>query len=138
MKMMMILMLTENKSMAIRCYTDLEATQVINGCKHKAKFVLFQSKSLECGMATGCVKILKKAYEFDHLGKFIPLHKRGKDVDLFRGCFLIAAPDICYDARDELTYCWCSSGDLCNAGHGAGHGLACLGLIGLVHLVLQY
>ena len=36
-------------------------------------------------MATGCVKILKKAYEFDHLGKFIPEHKRGKDVDLFRG-----------------------------------------------------
>ena len=36
-------------------------------------------------MATGCVKILKKAYEFDHLGKFIPENKRGKDVDLFRG-----------------------------------------------------
>ena len=53
--------------------------------KHKTCFYLFQSKSLECGMATGCVKILKKAYEFDHLGKFIPLHKRGQDVDLFRG-----------------------------------------------------
>ena len=36
-------------------------------------------------MATGCVKILKKAYELDHLGKFIPVNKRGKDVDLFRG-----------------------------------------------------
>jgi hypothetical protein len=36
-------------------------------------------------MATGCVKILKKAYEFDHLGKFIAENKRGKDVDLFRG-----------------------------------------------------
>ena len=34
---------------------------------------------------TGCVKIFKKAYEFYHLGKFIPEHKRGKDVDLFRG-----------------------------------------------------
>ena len=45
----------------------------------------FQSGSLECGMATGCVKILKKAYEFDHLGKFIPENKRGKDIDLFRG-----------------------------------------------------
>ena len=36
-------------------------------------------------MATGCVKIVKKAYEFDHIGKFIPENKRGKDVDLFRG-----------------------------------------------------
>ena len=36
-------------------------------------------------MATGCVKILKIAYEFDHLGEFIPVHKRGQDVDLFRG-----------------------------------------------------
>ena len=36
-------------------------------------------------MATGCVKILKKAYELDHLGKFIPKNKRGEDVDLFRG-----------------------------------------------------
>ena len=45
----------------------------------------FQSKSLECGMATGCVKIVNKAFEFDHLGKFIPAHKRAKDVDLFRG-----------------------------------------------------
>jgi len=123
MKMVMILMMTENRIIAIRCYTDLEATQ---------------SKSLECGMATGCVKILKKAYEFDHLGKFIPLHKRGQDVDLFRGCFLIAAPDTCYDAKDELTYCWCSSGDLCNAGQGPGDGLLCLGVFLLVHLLLHY
>ena len=86
MKMMMILMMTENRIIAIRCYTDLEATQVMLMVEnHKTCFYLFQSKSLECGMATGCVKILKKAYEFDHLGKFIPLHKRGQDVDLFRG-----------------------------------------------------
>ena len=32
----------------------------------------------------------------------------------FRGCFLISTPDICHDARDGLTYCWCSSNDLCN------------------------
>ena len=44
-----------------------------------------QARSLECGMATGCVKILKRAFDFDHLGKFIPEHKREPDVDLFRG-----------------------------------------------------
>eukprot|EP00090_Calanus_glacialis_P047448 TRINITY_DN9866_c0_g1_i2.p1 TRINITY_DN9866_c0_g1~~TRINITY_DN9866_c0_g1_i2.p1 ORF type:complete len:133 (-),score=13.95 TRINITY_DN9866_c0_g1_i2:12-410(-) len=97
--MMMTLTFTAWKSKALRCYTDLDATR---------------SGSLECGMATGCVKILKKAYELDHLGKFIPKNKRGEDVDLFRGCFLIAAPDVCFDAKDGLTYCWCSSGDLCN------------------------
>ena len=31
------------------------------------------------------------------------------------GCFLISAPDVCFDAKDDLTYCWCSSNDLCNA-----------------------
>ena len=36
-------------------------------------------------MATGCVKILKKAHEFDYLGEFIPPHKRGPDINLFRG-----------------------------------------------------
>ena len=50
--------------------------------------VLLQGSSMECGMATGCVKILKTAYEFDHLGEFIPPHKRGHDVDLFRGNIL--------------------------------------------------
>ena len=86
MKMMMILTLSQRRTIAIRCYTDLEATQVRNtGNMLKIYFTGFQSKSLECGMATGCVKIFKKAYEFDHLGKFIPEHKRGKDVDLFRG-----------------------------------------------------
>ena len=109
-------------------------------------------------MATGCVKILKRAFDFDHLGKFIPEHKRGQDVDLFRGefvntilffvcsfvvdilffcfmfyvctntiilpgCFLISTPDVCYDAKDGYTYCWCSSGDLCNGGDCNKHNL---------------
>merc|ERR1712168_1591243 len=85
---------------SIRCYTDLEATQ---------------ASSLECGMSTGCVKIYKKAYEYDHLGNFIPEHKRGPDIQLFRGCFIIQAPDICFTSRDGLSYCWCSSKDLCNS-----------------------
>ena len=85
-KMILLLILTECGTMAIRCYTDLAATQVRNGGNSlKIKFHNFQSKSLECGMATGCVKIVNKAFEFDHLGKFIPAHKRAKDVDLFRG-----------------------------------------------------
>ena len=86
MKMMLILTLTKCRTMAIRCYT--EVTQV-NGEREenilKRPFHHCQSKSLECGMATGCVKIVNKAFEFDHLGKFIPAHKRAKDVDLFRG-----------------------------------------------------
>ena len=43
-----------------------------------------QSASVECGMATGCVKILRKALDFNHDGKYIPEHKRGPDIDLFR------------------------------------------------------
>ena len=37
-----------------------------------------------------------------------------KDWATFRGCFLISTPDTCHDAKDGLTYCWCSSSDLCN------------------------
>ena len=37
-------------------------------------------------MATGCVKITKKADDFDPVtGKFIPVERRRKNVDLFRG-----------------------------------------------------
>ena len=37
-------------------------------------------------MATGCVKIVKRAKEFDpSTGKFIPEEKRAKSVDLFKG-----------------------------------------------------
>lgn len=84
-------------SQSIRCYTNLE-----------------ESRSLECGMATGCVKIVKKSSEFDAQGKFIPKEKRSESVDLFKGCFLISTPDVCHKAKDGLTYCWCSSNDLCN------------------------
>jgi hypothetical protein len=36
-------------------------------------------------MNTGCLKIFKKAEGFDHNGNFIPPHKRGTDIQLFRG-----------------------------------------------------
>ena len=93
---MMMMTFTQWESIALRCYTDLGATRVrISSGGEFLDFNNvnpFQSGSLECGMATGCVKILKKAYEFDHLGKFIPENKRGKDVDLFRGKFCFNLP----------------------------------------------
>ena len=46
---------------------------------------LLQSMSVECGMNTGCVKIYKKADEYDEDGRFIPLHRRGPEIPLFRG-----------------------------------------------------
>jgi hypothetical protein len=97
--LVIIFILSITSTEAIRCYTNLE-----------------ESRSLECGMATGCVKIVKRAKEFDpSTGKFVPEEKRAKSVDLFKGCFLISAPDVCFDAKDGLTYCWCSSNDLCNS-----------------------
>jgi len=99
-KSVLLLFALLSPAFAIRCYTDLEATQ---------------GASMECGMATGCVKIYKKALEFDpYDGKFIPPEKRGTDIDYFRGCFLISTPDICFDAKDGYSYCWCSTKDLCN------------------------
>ena len=45
------------------------------------------------------------------------LYKRFQiEKTLSVGCFLIPAPDVCHDAKNGLSYCWCSSGDLCNGG----------------------
>ena len=33
----------------------------------------------------GCVKIYKKPRDTDSRGKYIPKHKRGPDVELFKG-----------------------------------------------------
>jgi len=95
------LLLHCHQTQGLRCYTDLDATK---------------SMSVECGMNTGCVKIYKKADEYDpDTGKFIPQHKRGPEKQLFRGCFLVATPDICFDSKSGLSYCWCSHRDLCNS-----------------------
>ena len=86
----------------------------------------------------GCVKIYKKPRDTDSRGKYIPKHKRGPDVELFKGqknsgtspfifypsiggvfingsinsgCFIVALRgDICFDSKSgaKLTYCWCS------------------------------
>ena len=36
-------------------------------------------------MNTGCLKIFKKAAQFDEYNTFIPPHRRGEDIQLFRG-----------------------------------------------------
>ena len=49
------------------------------------------------------------------MAKIIELYLEQRRTELtFRGCFLISTPDTCHDAKDGLTYCWCSSSDLCN------------------------
>ena len=47
--------------------------------------VIFQSLSVECGLNTACIKIFKPSEGFDENGVFIPLHRRNKEVMLFRG-----------------------------------------------------
>ena len=117
-----------------------------------------QSLSVECGMNTGCLKIFKKAAQFDSYGTFIPPHRRGEDTQLFRGdsksfnknnknrllfspgCFLVAVPDSCYDSsHDGLSYCWCSHTDLCNFGQSLQASLYISSLVALsVYLLLWY
>jgi len=95
-----ILLVFIKNTLPLRCYTDIAATK---------------SLSVECGMSTGCLKIYKKAAQFDSGGEFIPPIKRGPDIQLFRGCFLVATTDTCYDSSSTgLSYCWCSHSDLCN------------------------
>ena len=37
------------------------------------------------------------------------------DPVLVRGCFVLKVPDRCYTAKNGLSYCWCSTKDLCNS-----------------------
>ena len=37
------------------------------------------------------------------------------DPVLVRGCFVLKVPDRCYTANNGLSYCWCSTKDLCNS-----------------------
>ena len=115
---------------------------------------MFQSLSVECGMSTGCLKIYKKADQFDRDGAFIPPHKRTQDLQLFRGefcpypclvpdsdsvagCFLVSTADTCHDSSNNgLSYCWCSHTDLCNRGGRLSHGLCGCGVLPVVVLAL--
>ena len=72
--------------------------------------------SLQCGTASSCVKISRPTNMFDSWGRFVPPDQRRPPETLFRGCFVLdLRQDICYNARDGLRYCWCSSKDLCNS-----------------------
>ena len=104
--------------LGLRCYTDVKATK---------------SQSVECGLATGCIKIFidsdemlyKKQQDYGYVYgnqpgaldiKSITLPPRYQgDPILLRGCFVLAVPDRCYMAKNGLSYCWCSQKDLCNA-----------------------
>ena len=107
----LVLLLLSTTSLALRCYTDIAATKVTTDHSiFYANSILIaeQSASLECGMSTGCLKIYRKAAQRDELGRYIPTHKRGTDTPLYRGCFLVATPDTCFDnKKDGLSYCWC-------------------------------
>ena len=71
---------------------------------------------LQCGTASSCVKISRPTNMFDVWGHFVPPDERRPPETLFRGCFVLdLKQDICYNARDGLRYCWCSSRDLCNS-----------------------
>ena len=105
---------------SLRCYTDTDATK---------------SLSVECGLNTGCVKIyvdteemmLRRQAEYGYGYGFpppegvpdLPERYKGNPV-LRRGCFVLAVPDRCYTANNGLTYCWCSTKDLCNLAIGSG------------------
>ena len=94
----------------LRCYTTKEATK---------------SNSVECGLNTGCVKIYidseemlmrkQKEYGVNFVGELptLPEAYQNNPV-LMRGCFILAVPDRCYNANNGLSYCWCSTKDLCN------------------------
>ena len=71
----------------LRCYTDIPATKVWKWWEIVIwpNLLNLQSLSVECGMNTGCLKIFKKAEQFDEYGTFIPPHRRGEDTQLFRG-----------------------------------------------------
>ena len=102
-------------SVGLRCYTDTAATK---------------SRSVECGLNTGCVKIyidteemmLRRQAEYGYGYGFpppegvppLPDRYLGNPV-LRRGCFVLAVPDRCYTAQNGLSYCWCSQKDLCNS-----------------------
>jgi hypothetical protein len=103
---------TTFRTITLRCYTDISATK---------------SYSTECGLNTGCVKIYidsedmlyrkqtEKGYGYGYKPDYqLPPQYRNNPV-LVRGCFVLKVPDRCYTAKNGLSYCWCSTKDLCNS-----------------------
>jgi len=103
-------------TVGLRCYTDITASK---------------SNSQECGLNTGCVKIYIDSedmlyrkqtdmgfgygYKPDYQ---LPPHFQNNPV-IVRGCFVLKVPDRCYTAKNGLSYCWCSTKDLCNSAPSA-------------------
>ena len=97
--------------LGLRCYTTKDASK---------------THSVECGLNTGCVKIYIDSeemlmrrqrmfgYTYGAEMPTLPEQYTGNPV-LMRGCFVLAVPDRCYNADNGLSYCWCSTKDLCNA-----------------------
>ena len=48
----------------------------------------------------------------------LPPHFQNNPV-IVRGCFVLKVPDRCYTAKNGLSYCWCSTKDLCNSAPSA-------------------
>ena len=115
--LLFIMLSNVSTSAALRCYTDVEATKGL---------------SVECGMNTGCVKIyidteemlMRQAMNYGYspaVGKYPDLPKKFQSNPVvMRGCFVLAVPDRCYNAKNGLSYCWCSTKDLCNGAEKAG------------------
>ena len=107
-----LLILADSAAHGLRCYTDTGATK---------------TESVECGLNTGCVKVyinseellMKQTRTYGYppaAGKMpeLPPEYQNDPVQM-RGCFVLAVPDRCYNADNGLSYCWCSTKDLCNA-----------------------
>jgi hypothetical protein len=107
--------------MALRCFTDITASK---------------STSQECGLNTGCVKIYidsedmlyRKQTDMGFGYGYKPDYELPpqfmNDPVLIRGCFVLKVPDRCYTAKNGLSYCWCSTKDLCNSATSLKIGLA--------------
>ena len=106
----------------LRCWVDHQATE-----------------SVDCGPHSGCIKVAEKnitnlgtkswyGIQVDHkvwksvkkshiqvflfrFGHPITVHI---ETVLKRDCFVLRVPDRCFEADNNLTYCWCMWNDFCN------------------------
>ena len=65
----------------------------------------------------------------------LPAHYQNNPV-LLRGCFVLKVPDRCYTAKNGLSYCWCSTKDLCNS--ATSHTKVFLASHRYVQFIIQY
>ena len=96
---------------SLRCFTDVKAQK---------------SKAIECGFSSGCVKIF--------------ISKANHNQVIRRDCFVLAVPDRCYEAKNGLSYCWCSKKDLCNLANSTyqDHQLTFCGLLTFIVICIWH